>query len=135
MRNSPLVLSTYLNGCEYSCVAVQTRDNLLCTHKVTQRVDGADSIVIGVFRVTRYTPLHISDKHVTQMFLLRVHCCAPFSKHDVILSYMSSAVGRTSQNKPWSTESEPSYQHIKFPYPNREQVMFLKFTVPRPRSF
>jgi hypothetical protein len=79
----------YLKGCEYSCVAVQTLDNLLCTHKVTHRVDGADSIVIGVFWVTRYTPRHISDKHVTLMFLLRVHCCVPFIKQDVILSHMS----------------------------------------------
>jgi len=92
MRNSPLVLSTYLKWCEYSYVAVRTLDNLLCTHKVTHRVDRADSIVIGVFRVRRYTPWRISDKHVTQVFLLRVHCCVSFVKHDVILSYMSLAV-------------------------------------------
>ena len=108
---------------------MQTLDNLLCTHKITHRVDGADSIVIGVFRVTRYTPWHISDKHVTHMFLLLVHCCVPKVKHDVILSCMSSAV------KPWSTGSENIYQHIKFPYPNRERVMFLKFTLPHSRSF
>jgi len=63
------------------------------------------------------------------MFLLRVRYCVPFVKHDVILSYMSSAA------KPWSTDSEPTYRHIKFPYPNREQVMFLKFTVPHSRRF